>query len=88
MNSQPFNLPAHVVFAEPELLFSATDLKARHSHPLLGLVANGPFSASQLASVSDPIRVALVAPHGMLSALERLLTEIQGNHKPRERLIT
>jgi len=78
-------LPAYVVHKEPELLFSATDPKARHPHPLLGLVRYGPYGSSQLACVSSPIKVAAIAPHGRLHEVERLVAEFQSAHHPRER---
>jgi len=79
-------LPGYVVHKEPALLFSATDSKARHTHPLMGLVRYGPYSASQLAAVSDPVRIAVIAPQGMLHDVERLIDEFQCTHHPRERL--
>ena len=85
INSQMSFLPGYVVHKEPELLFSATDTKARHTHPLLGLAQYGPYSASQLASIGDPIRIAAIAPHGMLYQVERLINEFKQVHRPRER---
>src|SRR5688500_16371420 len=55
-------LPGHGFIAEPELKFHPERAQDVHTHPLKGLAEFGPYSRSVLGSVSDPIRLALVAP--------------------------
>lgn len=84
-DAQPYHMPGYVVHKEPVLLFSATDPKARSTHPLQGLVSHGPYSSSQLAAVYDPIRIGIIAPHGMTHRIEQLIAELSQKHGPRER---
>lgn len=77
--------PNHGQIAEPELLFHPFRLGDRHRHPLLGLLEFGPYSRSTINTVLDPIRVAIIAPHGGLQAVRNLLGEFSQQHAPRER---
>ena len=77
--------PNHGQIAEPELLFHPFRLGDRHRHPLLGLLEFGPYSRSTINTVLDPIRVAIIAPHGGLQAVRNLLDEFSQQHSPRER---
>lgn len=83
--SQPFQLPAHQLIGEPELLFHPDRQEDRHTHPLTGLVQFGPFSRSLLQAFSDPIRLAVISPADMEPQVAKLLTEMEQRHAPRER---
>src|SRR5574341_815470 len=77
--------PAHSRIVEPNLLFHPDRKEDCSSHPLLGLAQYGPYSRSTINSVLDPIRVAVIAPHGGLRDVERLFLELGQRHRPRER---
>lgn len=83
---QPYVLPGFDVIAEPRLRFGGDPAQAVDIHPLRGLLAHGPFSLGKLTALSDPIRVAIVAPHGKVRHVVELLREMQRRHRPRERL--
>jgi hypothetical protein len=76
--------PAHALLNEPRLLFHPVRDET-HLHPLQGLIEFGPYSRSLLKSVIDPIRVAVVAPHGEIAAVRRLVAELEQVHQPKER---
>ena len=78
-------LPAHKCIPEPELIFHPERQQDRHIHPLVGLVNYGPYSRSLVNHVLDPIRLGVIAPHGGLQAIDRLLNELEQRHTPRER---
>lgn len=80
-----FHFPGHIVFKEPQLLFSCTDSTAVHEHPLVGLSQFGPFSSSQLAAIPDTIKIALIAPYGRVNELKRFISELNSAHLPKER---
>lgn len=82
---ESIHFPGHYVLNEPQLLFSCTDSKARHVHPLIGLSQFGPFSSSQISNVPNPIRVAIIAPYGKTDSLKRFLNEMNSSHSPKER---
>lgn len=79
------NLPAHGRLAEPELLFHPERVEDRSPHPLLGLQQYGPFSRSLVNPVIDPIRLAVIAPHGELVRVRDFVAELDAHHVPRER---
>lgn len=79
------HFPGHVVFKEPRLSFSCTDARAVNEHPLIGLCQFGPFSSSQIAAIPDPIKIALITPHGRTSELKRFVNELNTAHAPKER---
>ena len=83
--SRPHFLPGHVVFGEQMLRFGSTDPHAVDIHPLQGLLRFGPFTRDKLAAIVDPIRIAIIAPHGQATRVELLLRELQQAHSPRER---
>lgn len=72
-------LAGYSVIPEPELLF--TNLK-KHKHPLLGLVAYGPYSLRFNAPTR--VRVAVLAPHDHISRLTGLLSELNRVAIPKE----
>ena len=78
-------LPAYSAVGEPNLAFHAERLTDRHPHPLIGLVQHGPYSRSLPHLVLDPIRIAVIAPHGMLRSAEALIGELETRYAPRER---
>jgi hypothetical protein len=79
------SLPAHRWLPEPELSFHPTRREDRTAHPLFGLINFGPYSRSLINKVMDPIRVAVIAPHGALVTINSLLRELEQEHQPRER---
>ena len=85
MTSALVQLPAHSWVDEPNLLFHPDRRSDRSPHPLRGLLEYGPFGRSLLNAVLDPIRVAIVAPAGELTLVDRLLRELDQTHQPRER---
>lgn len=78
-------VPAHGFIREPELLFHPDRVADRHAHPLAGLATFGPYSGATLSRVANPIRVAVIAPHGGVRAVEGLLQDLERVHQPRER---
>lgn len=82
----PVGFPSHLWVPEPELAFHPDRPQDRDPHPLNGLLRFGPFSRSLVNQVLDPIRLASIAPNGYGLRLERLVAELEGRHKPRERL--
>lgn len=83
--STPHLLPAHAWQEEPWLSFHPDRLEDRDRHPLKGLHRFGPFSASLISSMIDPIRVAAIVPHGCRSWFDSILSELNQTHKPSER---
>ncbi len=79
MNTPTVELPGYLTLPEPDLLF---DQGKVDKHPLVGLIANGPYGA-RLKTLSQ-LRVALLAPSGELGRLRSLLTELRGAAKPIE----
>lgn len=77
--------PAHSRLTEPDLLFHPDRIEDRSPHPLLGLTQFGPYSRSTVNNVLDPIRVAVIAPHAGLRSIDRLLSEFNRRHLPKER---
>jgi hypothetical protein len=78
-------LPAHNAVTEPDLAFHAERAVDRHVHPLIGLANYGPYSRSLAHSVLDPIRIAVIAPKGMLRRAEALVSELEEKYAPKER---
>src|ERR1035438_6949460 len=85
MSKETSQSAAHTQIGEVELLFHPDQLEETEVHPLRGLFRFGPYSRSLLQAVIDPIRVAIVAPHGGVKAVQRLLGELNGGHFPKER---
>ena len=84
--AQPYTLPGYEVYREPRLRFGGDPEHAIDIHPLRGLLAHGPYSKGKLTALSDPIRVAIVAPQGKVRHVVELLREMQQRHRPRERI--
>ena len=82
---RPFDLPGHVVLPEPEMRFGSSESRAVDTHPLRGLAQFGPYSKSKLTAVPDPLRIAVVAPHGQSDKIQALLQELERPHQPMER---
>src|SRR5436309_740772 len=82
--SVAYKLPGYVRFDEPALRFAGGE-QSVDIHPLLGLARFGPFSQNRLSGVSNPIRIAMIAPTGGLDRLAQLMREIDQPQKPRER---
>lgn len=85
-SAQPYTLPGYGVYGEPRLRFGGDPEHAIDIHPLRGLLAHGPYSKGKLTALSDPIRVAIVAPQGKVRHVVELLREMQQRHRPRERI--
>lgn len=83
--SKSYILPGHQVLPEPRLRFGGNPNDAIDVHPLRGLLTFGPFSRDKLTAISDPIRLAVVAPHGQAGRARDLVRELQQSHVPRER---
>ena len=85
MSFNQSTLPAHSWLPEPDLSFHPTRREDRTAHPLLGLINFGPYSRSLINTVMDPIRLAVITPHGTLQTINRLLRELEQEHQPKER---
>lgn len=83
--NQSATIPAFSILPEPELLFHCDRFQDKSLHPLKGLVEFGPYSRSQLNSVIDPVRVAIVAPKDQANRLSNLVKELESSAKPIER---
>jgi hypothetical protein len=83
--ARPFILPGHTVLPEPRLRFGGDPRYAVDIHPLRGLINHGPFSRDKLSAVSDPIRLAVIAPQGGIKRVAALVSELHQAHQPRER---
>ena len=75
-------LAPHVWLPEPLLSFHPDRGTDRDAHPLRGLLRFGPYSKGL---VSDPIRVATIAPAGESAKLYGFMKELGARAKPRER---
>lgn len=72
-------LSGYASIPEPELLFAGNK---KHKHPLVGLIANGPYGL-RLGAPSR-VRVALLAPKAHLSRLAGLVAELNREASPIE----
>lgn len=75
--------PGHAKLPEPGLLYHP-ELPHTHIHPLKGLARYGPYS-KLLNEFWDPIRVAVIAPHGGMDSAMGLLDELNSAFQPQER---
>ena len=82
---EPFRLPGHAVLPEPALRFGSTDLRDVEAHPLVGLLKYGPYSRGKLSAVSNPIRIAMIAPGGETGRIVGQVRELEQTHRARER---
>lgn len=74
-------LSSYKILPEPELLFNGNN---REIHPLRGLISNGPYSLKM--GFPSQIKTAYLAPNNQITKLEKLLTELNESHYPREAL--
>jgi hypothetical protein len=78
-------MPAYAAVPEPNLAFHSERPSDCDPHPLIGLAQHGPYSRSLPHLVLDPIRIAVIAPNGMLHPAEALIAELETRPRPRER---
>jgi hypothetical protein len=83
--NRPFDLPGYNRIPEPSLRFHPDREADRDVHPLSGLLRFGPFSRSLINAVIDPIRIATIYPIGFRKRVDRLFSELEQHHLPRER---
>lgn len=72
-------LSAYKLLNEPELLFNNDQ---RDKHPLRGLVSHGPYSLK--LGFPKQIRTAYLSPIGESNKIEKLLSELNSTHHPKE----
>lgn len=72
-------LAGYSVIPEPELLFAENK---KHKHPLLGLIAHGPYGLR--LNAPSRVRVALLAPQEHLHRLSGLVDELHRSANPIE----
>ncbi len=72
-------LAGYASIPEPELLFAGNK---KHKHPLLGLIAHGPYGLR--FGAPSRVRVALLAPKDHLSRLTGLVAELNREASPIE----
>ncbi len=72
-------LSAHGILPEPALLFAG---KKIDTHPLRGLIANGPYSHDLGFPVQ--VRLAYLAPAGRMNRIESIVGEMQSKAQVRE----
>ena len=73
------NLSTHNKIDEPKLMFGENE---HDTHPLLGLIKYGPYS-KKYGYLSE-IKIASIAPKGLLYKIDSLVSELNNNHKPKE----
>lgn len=79
MSSQAAELSGYSILPEPDLLFADNRV---HKHPLLGLIANGPYGLR--FGAPSKVRLAIVAPLNDMGKLEGLVAELSHEAKPVE----
>lgn len=72
---------SHFSLPEPELSFHPNG-KARHKHPLKGLIQYGPYSDSLVKQLYSKVRIATIGPNGAKAELSKLLAELESPLKP------
>lgn len=77
--------PVHAKVSEPLLSFHPERDDCVDRHPLAGLLQHGPYSASLVHGVLNPIRLAAIHPHGRWNDIHGLVQEIEHVHVPKER---
>ena len=82
---RPYDLPGHVVLAEPRLRFGSRDARDVDTHPIRGLLRFGPYSRDKISAVSNPIRIAMIVPTGEAGRVVGQVRELERTHRPRER---
>lgn len=78
-------LPAFSSLPEPMLAFSATNQRAVHKHPLVGLRAFGPFTTASMLRFTPQIRVAIVGPDSAKGQRRDLFQSLQQKHGAQDR---
>ena len=86
-NEPPYRLPGHVRLAEPALRFGSAGQGDVDIHPTLGLLRFGPYSREKVSAVSNPIRIAMIAPAGESDRIVGQVRELEQTHRPRERRV-
>jgi hypothetical protein len=82
----PSKLPPYSPLHEPRLAFTRRDgRQATDRHPLRGLVENGPYTRTSLATFAPAIRIATLGPASSRKAMAGLLTSLNRAHQPSER---
>ena len=79
MSTEAGELSGYTTLAEPDLLFAGGQ---KHTHPLLGLLQNGPYG--QKYGVPGSLRLAVLAPKRDLEKLSALIAELNARAEPRE----
>lgn len=74
-------MDGYATIPEPDLVFAGNGLD---KHPLRGLLQHGPYSLP--LGIPTRVRVALLAPKGLLPKLDGILRELKGSARPREAL--
>lgn len=77
--SETATLAGYSALPEPELLFANNK---KHKHPLLGLIANGPYGLR--FGAPSKLRVALLAPTPEMARLKNLVEELNRPASPIE----
>jgi hypothetical protein len=72
-------LGGYSTIPEPDLVFAG---KKTHQHPLMGLLANGPYSL--MLGAPSRIRFALLAPRRDVAKLKGIVNELKRKAVPRE----
>jgi hypothetical protein len=81
MKTHVSELSGYATIAEPHLVFAGGKLDR---HPLRGLIEHGPFSKS--LGIPARVRLAQLAPKGLLPKLDGIVRELSRTAKPREAL--
>ncbi|HET7570364.1 MAG TPA: nuclease PIN [Gammaproteobacteria bacterium] len=72
-------LAGYATIPEPELLFAGSN---KHKHPLLGLIAHGPYGLR--FNAPSRVRIALLAPQKQIPRLSGLVDELNREASPIE----
>jgi len=79
MTASISELCGYVSLPEPDLVFNEGKT---HKHPLLGLIANGPYGLK--FGAPNRLRLALLAPRRDMAKLSALTVELEKQAEPRE----
>jgi hypothetical protein len=79
VTSTTAELSGYTQLPEPDLMFAGNKT---HKHPLVGLIANGPYSL-KLGTPSS-LRFAILAPQGDVKRLLALVQELKSPATPKE----
>jgi hypothetical protein len=81
MRGRSSELNAYGVVPEADLVFAGNQL---NKHPLVGLIKHGPYGLRFCAP--SALRLAILAPKNDVRRLERVISELKGQAKPKEAL--